>query len=194
MNPLFFELQGHPLNESRFTFAIEVLLNYDENKNIFAKYTVNPPADYPWNCDPRFSNSYWQGPKHNWGLWESDVFELFLQRRTRLDESSAPYLELQVSPLNQQFALLIQEPRKRFFVPEHLPYQTRVARSERSPLVATMEVSLESTLPAGDLYFGAFACLGPPGAPRTYYGKSWPDDRLDFHRPQFFCPIKDCPG
>lgn len=57
----------------------------------------------------------------NWGLWEYDVFEAFLS----FADNSLPYLELQVSPLNQKFALLIEEPRKTSAYPESCPFETK---------------------------------------------------------------------
>ena len=49
-----------------------------------------------WQVDEVFTQDW----SKNWGLWNKDVIEAFLQLRKDEHDVKAPYLEIQVSPLN----------------------------------------------------------------------------------------------
>ena len=125
----------------------------------------------------------------NWGLWNKDVMEAFLQLRSSPDDVKAPYLEIQVSPLNQPFALIITEPRKTFFAPKVLDFKTTV---EVAPKLWTgrMEVELPSELKGDLLYGGFFSCLS--AEPREFYAlEPNPETNPDFHRPELFLALEE---
>jgi hypothetical protein len=133
-----------------------------------------------WQTDPQYTQDW----SRNWGLWNTDVVEAFLQLREHDQDFKAPYLEIQVSPLNQPFALIITEPRKTYFAPTSLEFRTEVALTEKI-WTGTMEIVLPSDLKGEQLYGGFFACLSQ--GPREYYAlEPNPEVNPDFHRPELF--------
>jgi hypothetical protein len=137
----------------------------------------------PWVTSTEFGDDW----RKNWGLWDKDVFEAFLQLRNSKDDIHAPYLELQVSPANQPFALLIVEPRKTFHAPENLEFTTKVEIEGRA-LKANLTVTLPSELRGDKLFGGFFSCLGE--APREFFAlEPNPEEKPDFHRPELFISL-----
>lgn len=134
--------------------------------------------DYASNealVDERLDHEY-----KNWGLWECDVFEAFL-----MFENAHEYLEIQVSPLGQKFALLVQEPRKRWSYPEKCPFESQVVRTGSKVKVKVL-VALEAI--PGD--FNA-TLLGNMHAilhkeRRHFSLLPNPEQIPDFHRPDLF--------
>lgn len=144
------------------------------------QYTVQKRTSKAWLSDPAFTHDW----SKNWGLWNKDVVEAFLQLRSHADDVTAPYLEIQVSPLNQPFALIITEPRKIFHAPKELDFFHEVVVEGRA-LTATMKVILPAELKGSMLYGGFFACL--ESDPREYYAlEPNPEANPDFHRPELF--------
>lgn len=136
-----------------------------------------------WHTEAR----YGKDPRKNWELWNFDVVESFLQPRQDADDLLAPYLELQVSPLNQPLAVVILKPRAAFFTPMKLQLEHKVElTAERWR--TDVKVVLPDEFKFGQLYGGFFACLG--AAPRTYLSTNPnPEDRPDFHRPELFIKL-----
>lgn len=127
----------------------------------------------------------------NWGLWNTDVVEVFLQNRKSADEVTASYFELQVSPLNQPFALLIEKPRVTFHIPENLSLKTE-SKTFENELCYLWESSIhfEAPFATQEIYLNVFACLGH-GENREYFAFNPNlDPKPDFHRPEFFLPIQ----
>lgn len=123
----------------------------------------------------------------NWGLWNHDVVEAFLQLRSSQDDIKAPYLEIQVSPVNQPFALIITEPRKHFYAPAKLDFRTET-HVEGKIWRSKLEVTLPEELQGQQLFGGFFACL--ENESREFYALELnPEDRPDFHRPELFQPL-----
>lgn len=147
------------------------------------EFQVNKRTSAPWNSDDSFGEDY----KANWGLWNHDVVEAFLQLRSHADDVNAPYLEIQVSPRNQPFALVITEPRKTYFAPEKLEFKTTSSHEGRI-WSGSMEVSLPSDLKGEFLYGGFFACLSKE--PREFFAlEPNPEENPDFHRPELFLSL-----
>lgn len=127
-----------------------------------------------------FSSDY----KDNWGLWNTDVVEIFLKR-----DDSNDYLEVQSSPLNQPFGLIIEEPRVKWHVPEVLD----LAVSN-----ITLGNTWKSTLSVGLNFIpgnskriigNCFACLGDIEN-REYFALNTNNEKNpDFHRPDLFVEI-----
>lgn len=137
----------------------------------------------PWYAEDTFTSDW----NKNWGLWNTDVVEAFLQLRKNPEDVRAPYLEIQVSPLNQPFALVIVEPRLQFHPPVNLVFETRSTTEGRS-WSAHMKVTLPSDLQGDLLYGGFFSCLSFD--PREYYAlEPNPEAAPDFHRPELFLPL-----
>ncbi|TGE25823.1 hypothetical protein E5K00_11715 [Hymenobacter aquaticus] len=145
-------------------------------------FRVTLPAGAAWNTNPDFSRTDYRA---NWGLWEHDVVELFLQPRPHPDATAAPYLEVQVSPLGQPFALLIEEPARHFAPPPALAYLKEIVL-EPAVWQTRLRVQVPDYAPGAPLFGNLTACLGPAGA-RTYWGlqlSAGPEP--DFHRPVDF--------
>lgn len=123
-----------------------------------------------------------------WGLWDWDVIEVFLQPRS----GDPTYYEFQVSPLGQHFELEIFEPRKRFN--KEFKSGFTVSTRELSGLnswAAQMRIPLKNLGWDGrleSLKGNAFAILG--NDPRTYWSLSLPaQDQPDFHLPHHFVSL-----
>lgn len=152
-------------------------------REVNLEFIVNKRNSHPWLSD----DVYTQDWSKNWGLWNKDVVEAFLQLRSQPDDTKAPYLEIQVSPLNQPFALLISEPRKTFAPPKSLDFTHEVTVEGRQ-WKAVMKVILPSELNGDHLYGGFFACLDEN--PREYFAlEPNPEQNPDFHRPELFLPL-----
>ncbi len=148
-------------------------------------FHVTKRVNAPWHTDPVFTTDW----SKNWGLWNKDVVEAFLQLRSAPDDLRAPYLELQVSPLNQPFALIITEPRKTFHAPAELSF-TSSSQVEPRLWQAQVRVRLPPELKGTRLYGGFFACLDQ--TPREFYALEPNSEKApDFHRPDLFLPLEE---
>lgn len=128
------------------------------------------------------SPNFNQDSIENWGLWDFDVLEIFLSSKENL-----PYLELQVSPLNQKFALIIEEPRKTWHYPKEWNDFDLDARVQNNVWRGNISINLgkvpnyKNTESLKANVFGIF------GSPREYY--AWvanPELKPDHHRPELF--------
>lgn len=156
-----------------------------EGRVVKIEFQIQKRTSAPWLVDENFGPDW----SKNWGLWNKDVFEVFLQLRKDASDQTAPYLEIQVSPRNQPFALVIVEPRKTFHPPQELNFQTEVVTEGRT-FIGKMEVTLPEDL-KGDLLFGGFfSCLGEN--PREFYAlEPNPEQNPDFHRPELFLTLDE---
>jgi hypothetical protein len=156
-----------------------------EGRKIIIQFSLQKRSSGAWVSNPSFSSEY----SKNWGLWDADVVESFLQLRQSPDDVTAPYLEIQVSPRNQPFALIITKPREKYYVPEGLDFKTHVEVGPRT-WTAMMEVVLPAELPGEFLYGGFFACLSE--SPREFYAlEPNPEINPDFHRPELFLKLDE---
>ncbi len=166
---------GHSIKISWQRTDLKVVIDFQIQKRL-------GPA---WQVDEVFTTDWLK----NWGLWNKDVLEAFLQLRKDENDLKAPYLEIQVSPLNQPFALIITEPRKTFFPPGTLDFKTEVTLTDKL-WTGKMEVTLPEELRGGKLYGGFFSCLTTE--PREFYALSPnPEANPDFHRPELFLSLDE---
>ena len=150
-----------------------------------ATFVVAPAPGAAWNVNPAYSRTDY---RENWGLWEYDVVELFLQPRPHPDVASGPYLELELSPLGQPFALLIEEPARRYAAPDTLAFLRENSLTETAWRVR-VAVQVPGYAPGAPLFGNLTACLGPAGA-RSYWGLTLNEDgEVDFHRPAEFVQL-----
>lgn len=150
-----------------------------------ATFSVPLPPDAAWNVNPAYSRTSY---RDNWGLWEHDVVELFLQPRPHPGVTSGPYLELQLSPLGQPFALVVEEPARRYAAPEALAFLRENACDETAWRVR-VAVQVPGYAPGAPLFGNLTVCLGPASA-RTYWGLTLnTEGPVDFHRPQEFVQL-----
>lgn len=148
-----------------------------EGSNVVVNFEVS------FTSGLNYSSKFTKDSIENWGLWEFDVVEVFLTR-TGL---GMPYLEVQVSPLGQTFALIVKEPRKEYTYPENL--QLQVSNQVANGIWKSQIVIPLSQIPGeGDILKGNLhSCLGQTQA-RQYFGLNI-SDRIDFHRPEYFIEL-----
>lgn len=132
------------------------------------------------------SPQFRMGSYQNWGLWEFDVVEVFL---TREPGERLPYIELQISPLGQTFALLINTPRVETSYPEHLSFESN-ARVENGKWTSILKIPVAEIPGKEKVIYGNFtACLGPSGQ-REYFSLA-PLEKIDFHQPKLFLALME---
>ncbi len=163
-----------------------IKVNWERNgSSVTIEFQIQKRTGPAWQNDPVFTTEWLK----NWGLWNIDVMEAFLQLRTNESDVKAPYLEIQVSPLNQPFALIITEPRKSFHAPAVLDVLHEVL-VEGNLWTSTFKLSLPADLKGSHLYGGFFACLDHE--PREYYAlEPNTEQNPDFHRPELFLPLTE---
>ena len=131
------------------------------------------------------SHDFSQVGYDNNGLWDYDVAEVFLQR----GDGHTNYLELQVSPLDQKFALIIKRPR---IETEHVSKLGSKLHGQYSNNVFSASFSVYATDIPGkgsEIYGNIFCCLGPKDD-RHYFGLNInPEVVPDYHRPELFKPL-----
>ncbi len=120
----------------------------------------------------------------NWGLWDFDVVEVFLQK------SPGNYIELQTSPLNQWFSLEIIKPRE-----ETAPLKSLGKSKIHGQLTEKGfqgEFIIDKSIIPGvgpNIYGNLTACLGSQEQ-RSYYALNInKEDCADFHRPELFLKL-----
>ena len=155
------------------------------DRKVVIEFEVKKRIGPAWQTDEVFTNDW----SKNWGLWNKDVVEVFLQLRENDQDTKAPYLEIQVSPLNQPFALIITEPRKVFYAPKELNFSHSVSVEGRL-WTGHMEVEFPKDLKGKYLFGGFFSITGHD--PREYYAlEPNPETNPDFHRPELFLSLDD---
>jgi hypothetical protein len=175
-------LKKHGAGAAAHTVKIEWTLS---GSVVTLQFTVNKRSGRPWLTDPAFTHDW----SKNWGLWNKDVVEAFLQLRSSPDDIKAPYLEVQVSPANQPFALVIVEPRKTFHPPKSLDFVHEVNLEGRS-WMSTLRVTLPEEFQGTLCYGGFFACLDQE--PREFFAlEPNPEINPDFHRPELFISLEN---
>lgn len=178
---VMYKLNPHKSNPKN-DYNISCTHKVDDSLHCFS-FTVNTAEQL--NIEKSFlADSY-----KNEGLWNFDVAEVFIQKRDKSDNSGVfgPYLELQVSPLNQQFAYLITRPREEFAFPESLNSFKSRAQIIDGGFSAEIMIH-DSDIPGvGDSVFvNLFACLGAKEK-RCYFALNINNDtNADYHKPELF--------
>lgn len=121
----------------------------------------------------------------NEGLWDFDVVEVFISRSL----NNLPYLELQVSPIGQKFALFIDEPRKK--TRKVIDITVDIA-TELTTYGFKASFSIPKNLIPGDsneIFANFFACLGDKEE-RSYFAFNVNNGtNPDYHLPKLFKKI-----
>ncbi|HLW56446.1 MAG TPA: hypothetical protein VKY27_03620 [Bacteriovoracaceae bacterium] len=172
-----FFLKKHAPGVATHLVKTELLVS---GRTLTFNFTVTKRDGSEYCANPDFGEDY----SKNWGLWETDVVEAFIQLRKTPEETDAPYLEVQLSPLNQPFALLIKKPREVFEYPQNLSF-THESSGEERTWRAKMVVEVPQELQGQYLYLGLNACLGI-GEREFFALNPNPEENPDFHRPELF--------
>ena len=123
-------------------------------------------------------------PAYNWMLWNYDVVEVFLQKRTHNIHS--PYFEFQATPTGEELMLEIYRPRVQYATPIYAKNMFS-HKNISNGWIATFQYQLDAAL--DNYYLGAFACLGDN--PREYLSLNPnPETQPDYHRPELFLPLR----
>jgi len=179
-------LQLHRSSDPNNAPRVEVWHDYDaQSHNLSIAFCVVQNEDF--HCNEEFKNS-----PFNWKLWEWDVVEAFLQLRSDEEDKNAPYLEIQVSPLNQRLLLIITKPRQKFYSPLNFDFESKTTITK-----GKWETKIEMKLPqehlgSGKLLYGNFfACLGE-GQKRRFFAQVINQDKEpNFHIPENFTKITE---
>lgn len=159
-------------------YSVSVSINSD-SKYLKITYRV---------ISPKFntSNNFSATDLDNWGLWEFDVVEAFLQK----GQDSGQYLEIQASPLSQRFALRVIKPREETIKVAELDFTVNVTESSEF-IEITIAIALDDIPGKSDalMYGNIFACLGPKGNQHFFALKINSEIKPDFHRPDLFCNL-----
>lgn len=119
----------------------------------------------------------------NWGLWNFDVVEFFLT----FSDNSNEYLELQISPLNQLFALEISTPRRDFSYPNNFDIDSGVF-IDGNNWHGRLSVPIDLIPGNSNKLRGNITSI--LGRPRNHFALNInKDNRADFHRPDLFLNI-----
>src|SRR5690606_36744712 len=172
-----FFLKKHAPGVATHLVKTELLVS---GRTLTFNFTVTKRDGSEYCANPDFGDDY----SKNWGLWETDVVEAFIQLRNSPDEVSAPYLEIQLSPLNQPFALVIEKPRETFHYPEDLKFRHESSGEERA-WRSILTVTIPDFLQGKHLFVGLHACLGI-GEREFFALNPNPEVNPDFHRPELF--------
>jgi len=141
-------------------------------KQLVVEYQIHGPASYKFQS---FGQSLPRG--RYWGLWERDVFEIFLKDNS----NDSLYYEFQVSPSENTFHLGIIRPRELYFTPLNIEWK-HTYRVQDSLWSGQVILPGDKFVPEGNIH----ACLGLPGQ-REFYGLcNNPENEPDFHRPELF--------
>lgn len=131
------------------------------------------------------------GWKNN-GLWEYDVVEVFIQL-TDEKKLDGPYLELQVSPLEQKVALLIKKPRIDVVSAGELT-SSASANTYTTGFDGTFKIDYRD-IPGHEnknhtvIKAGFFACLGKKENRKYFALNINTEAQADFHKPELFKKI-----
>lgn len=137
--------------------------------------------------EPYVNEKFGRDNLDNDGLWDYDVAEVFIKKGM----GDGPYLELQVSPLGQKFALLVETPRKQ--TRKLVSLKSRMSsRYENGFFEATFNLHPEDIPGTGEGHFGNLCCcLGKPEA-RGYYALNInKEDQPDYHRTDLFVELSN---
>ncbi len=122
----------------------------------------------------------------NWGLWEFDVTEVFIQKVQGPEDISNRYLEIQVSPLSQKFALDVFIPRTETRKIKDLEVKAHSAIRDGG-FNSHFRIPYSIIPGSGEFLKASFcACLGEKGHRELFSTCINPEDKADFHRPDLF--------
>lgn len=121
------------------------------------------------------------GSGPHWGLWESDVVEIFIAE----PGTHLPYYEFQISPLGQYFELEILEPRKKI----NRDYRSGGKWSAKRVGDDAWDALFRIPWKTPQILCNVFAVLGESAEKRHLGLFTPPQAEPDFHLPEYFSEI-----
>lgn len=179
-----FSLPYHSSSQSPHNYEVVALLKEDAENYQF-NFSVKKKSMTNWNTNPSFSTY----KNDNYGLWEYDVVEVFIQSRSHSGSDSTPYMEIQVSPLGQAFQLKIVEPRKKTLYPPSLNWAFSPTFSQDKNIWSVDINVAKSNFTEEIIYGNLCACLGPKESRNFFALAAGAEPAPDFHRPGDFIPF-----
>lgn len=128
------------------------------------------------------------GSGPHWGLWESDVVEVFIAE----PGGRVPYCEYQISPLGQYFELEVLEPRKKINRDYRSGGKWSAKRVGENGWDALFRIPWNVT-DAPTFLGNIFAILGQGAEKRHFSLFTPPQAEPDFHLPELFSEISVVP-
>jgi hypothetical protein len=162
------QLLSHPANLTQ-SYSIEYNPQITGSELII-DYIIT--SEQNWNTSTKFSSDYFK----NWGLWDFDVFEVFVLDKSKSINS---YTEYQVSPLNQTFCLEVLKPREITYTPLEKEFYSQVTLDDTT---WTGQLIIPISL-SGDYFVGVFSILG---VNKEFFSNNPNKGLPDFHRPELF--------
>ena len=162
------KLLSHPANLTQ-SYSIEYEPQIIQTELVI-DYRIT--SEHEWNTSEKFSSDYFK----NWGLWDFDVFEVFVQDKSK---SKLCYTEYQVSPLNQTFCLEILKPREITYTPLEKEFYSQVTL-EQNIWSGQLVIPIDKK---GDYFIGIFSILG---VNKEFFSNNPNSGQPDFHRPELF--------
>jgi hypothetical protein len=161
--------------------GVEIFLTYTISNHIITSSfeVINPNND--WNPAKSFFSDDTHSFRKNWGLWDHDVVEFFIE-----NNETKEYLEFQLSIDKKPFALIIKKPRELYYSPLELNFKTDVNTSQDSTI---FDIQLNLPWNSGTYRGNFFCCLGPKDQRGHYALNINTDGTPDFHRPDLFKKI-----
>lgn len=137
-----------------------------------------------WNCGQHFLTSH----NRNWGLWDYDVFEVFVQAKSH--NTPLEYYEFQTSPKGEEFILKILKPRELFLTPLDITYQFKNTVQD-GLWKSHFELDLGSLSQEKEAeYYGNFHAILGSKENRQFYSYNLSQyDKPDFHLPERFIKL-----
>lgn len=176
-----FQLSAEPLQlvapeKSKLKNPVNVFFTLQEN-HLYARFEVKADKLY---VNPK--------PKPSQPPYLYDVVEVFVSVS---GEERKPYFEYELSPLNQNYTVQIDDPKKPFKEGIDLGLKTKVTNTKEG-WIGEMWIPLFMINWDGDpkmIYGNAFAIQGLPGE-RSFWSLFLPRARkAKFHQPEYFRPL-----
>ena len=189
-----FPLQIHPLSPNLFpTYKIMCGYIFDPIQNPCLDIVFQISGEHP-----TFNKKDGKEQTHhgNWGLWEFNVFEVFLKpnftqsNRNKQNSKYQPYFEYELGFNQEYLCLNFHSYREGGSSPLDCPIISSSKNSLASNIFQyKMSIKLPQFEMKVDSWSGNFYSILGQGGDRTYWGQNLERNKLDFHLASQFLPL-----
>ncbi len=167
-------LKGHWAN-SHNDYQVQIDAHYQQGQFLLDFQLQTPTC---WNLASGFNDD----ARKNWGLWQKDVVEVFLQKKNQDD-----YQEFQFSPDEKSLELVIHRPRKILSTPLIASAPWKCHKLQEKTWHCQWKMDLNQPQ---EYKIGVFAILG--FEQRCYFSLNPnSEEQADFHRPELFVAVRN---